>query len=131
MRCVLFQERGRLIPTVFQEYFGGLKHIKSFGRLGAVYLTPDDNLVFCKTVVRGTTDHPRHFMWKSRSWGISLGVVSELNEMEVDEIALDIVNEGPVHVDMATFNRKSIIERYQSYEEQCFLHERYWNGDWT
>jgi hypothetical protein len=112
----------------FETYYGDLKRVKSFGRLGAVYETPDGKMVFCKTVERGTTDHPRHFLWKSRSWGISLGVVSELNEMGVDEIALDVFNEGPIHVDMMTFNRRSIIERYQNYEEQAFLHESYWHG---
>jgi hypothetical protein len=113
-------------PTIFQEYFGSLKPVKSFGKLGAVYETADGKKVFCKTVVRGTRDRTKHFMWNNRSWGISLEVVQELNKMEVDEIALWVTDEGVIHTDMMTFNAKSTIERYGDFEEQAFLYEGYW-----
>lgn len=68
-----------------------------------------------------------HFMRKSRSWGISVGIVSDLNSMDVRAIELHITDEQQVVcVDMETFNRKSIIERYNGYEEQAFLHEAFW-----
>jgi hypothetical protein len=111
---------------VFEQYFGHLRFVKGFGKLGAVYENAEGKKIFCKTVVRGTRERPRHFMWNNQSWGISLEVVAELNAMKVDEIALWVADEGVIHVDLDTFNRKSHIERHRDYEEQAFLHESYW-----
>ena len=106
----------------------GVKVFRTFlgqrNRSMGLIIEYNNERIFYKSVLRR-----KHFHRNHQSWAIATNIINELHNEKVELIVLDIKDEGMIYVSLDDFDKYSIIDQFKGYEEQNFLHERYW-GKW-
>jgi hypothetical protein len=78
-----------------------------------------------------SVDRQRHFHRNHRSWAIACSVVEEIHREKVEGIILHVRNDPEqedhdIYCTLQDMDNKSLIDQFEGYEEQRFLHQNFW-----
>jgi hypothetical protein len=92
------------------------------GRKGIIYESRySGQRIFLKHVNR-----KQHFMRKYNSWAINEDILAELVEKKVEQVYINVKDEGLYMTTVEKYQEKSIIDEYHDHGMQAFLEEKFW-----